>query len=431
MNIEDRLVAFARAPITAPEALEMARLSVFDWATCGLAGLDEPVARIVRAAAQSDAGAPLATLIGSGRVPTRAAALVNGTISHALDYDDTHFGHIGHPSVAVVPAALALAETTGAPMEDFIAAVLIGAEASIRVGLWLGRAHYQAGFHQTATAGAIGATVATCRLAGADDRQCMHAIGLAATRAAGLKSQFGTMGKPYNAGLAAETGVVAATLALAGMTSTPLGLSGPQGLGPTHHGVADMAALDGLGDEWSFLGISHKFHACCHGLHAMLGAVQGLAADPAQVVAVIVRTHPRWLSVCNIAAPRTGLEAKFSYRLTCAMALAGVDTGATATFSEAMACRADLAALRDLVSVVADNGLTEMQAAVQVTLRGGAVLTATHDLAVSLPYELRSERLRAKTTALLGAARADDLWAATKADTLSPFVALLGADRGE
>ena len=149
----------------------------------------------------------------------RAAALVNGAISHALDYDDTHFAHIGHPSVAVLPAALATAEAVDAPASAVLDALLLGAEASIRVGVALGRPHYDRGFHQTATSGAFGATVAAARVLGLNRETTRHALSLVSTRASGLKSQFGSMGKPYNAGLAAANGVEAAELARRGFLS--------------------------------------------------------------------------------------------------------------------------------------------------------------------------------------------------------------------
>ena len=159
MSITRHLSVFASETPAAriPEtALRMMQLSFLDWAAVGIAGRDEPVSRITREMVLDEGGAPRATLIGHGaRVPARAAALSNGATSHALDYDDTHFAHIGHPSVAVIPAALAVAEQSGADGAALQEAALIGVEASIRVGVWLGRNHYQTGFHQTTTAGPL------------------------------------------------------------------------------------------------------------------------------------------------------------------------------------------------------------------------------------------------------------------------------------
>lgn len=386
----------------------MMRLSLMDWAACGIAGRDQPVARILREMILAEDGKGDATVIGGGSAPARGAALVNGAASHALDYDDTHFDHIGHPSVAVLPAALAVAQTAGADGDALLRACLVGAELSVRVGVWLGRAHYQIGFHQTATAGAFGATAAAGRLLGLNAERMAHALGLCATRAAGLKSQFGTMGKPYNAGIAAATGVEVAMLAAAGFQSTPDGLENVQGFGPTHAGQNDLTAMDGLGESWRFETISHKFHACCHGTHAMLEALATLAADAGTVRAVEVATHPRWLSVCNISNPTTGLEAKFSYRLTAAMALGGIDTGAMASFTNSVCTDPVIAMLRNKVLVVADDSLPETAA--RVTVHASSSHEVYHDLQTPLSLEIRTAKLRAKAAALLGQGPAAALW---------------------
>ncbi|MEN8198244.1 MAG: MmgE/PrpD family protein [Pseudomonadota bacterium] len=206
-------------------ARAVARMSILDWSAVMLAGLDEPVSRMVRRMVGEEGGAPAATVFGlDGKRPARAAALANGAASHALDYDDTHFAYVGHPSVAVFPAALAIAEKTGASGADLLAAFLIGAETACRVGRFLGSSHYQHGFHQTATSGAFGATAACARLMVLSQEQTRHALGIAATRASGLKSQFGTMGKPFHAGMAAANGVEAARLASFGVISRPDGI---------------------------------------------------------------------------------------------------------------------------------------------------------------------------------------------------------------
>ncbi|MEL6617483.1 MAG: MmgE/PrpD family protein [Pseudomonadota bacterium] len=402
------LLEYARAETRAPERAIM-RLSVLDWAVCGMAGR-----------AEGGFGDWAATLDGQGpctRFDGRAsgaaeAALVNGTLSHALDYDDTHFAHIGHPSVVVVSAALALAQVRGSSLPEMIDAALVGAEASVAAGLWLGRGHYQVGFHQTATAGTFGACVAAGRLLGLDDAQMRHALGLASTMASGLKSQFGTMGKPLNAGLAARAGVEAALFASVGMTSAEDGLDGPLGFAETHHGAGDAVPF-----AWRMCGVSHKFHACCHGLHATLEALS-LVEDPRGAEAVTIETHPRWLTVCNTSEPQTGLEAKFSYVHVTAMAAHGISTADVAQFSDACAQRPDLVAWRKRVTVVGDPELGETQARVVIDDASYAA-----DLA-GVDADARAGRLVAKARALVGA-RADDLMAAMEADDLPAFAQLL------
>ncbi|WP_300517820.1 MmgE/PrpD family protein [Aliiroseovarius sp.] len=404
-ELMNQLVAFAHCrPKHAEDARRMMRLSLLDWAACGRAGAGEPVARITRDMVLTEGGQGAASLFGSeATVPPRAAALVNGASSHALDYDDTHFAHIGHPSVAVIPAALAVAQVEGASGEAFLDACLVGIEASIRIGTWLGRSHYQIGFHQTATAGAFGATVAAARLMGLDPDRTAQALGVASTRAAGLKSQFGTMGKPYHAGLAAQTGVEAVQLARAGFQSNPAGLDGAQGFGPTHAGEGNLSAFDGMNEDWWILSISHKFHACCHGTHAMLEALATL--PPANSVdEVVVATHPRWLSVCNIPAPATGLEVKFSYAHVAAMALSGVPTGALQSFSDAVARDPALVTLAARVRVEADEAIRETAARVRVNGQ-----EAEFDLDAPMALALRQEKLLTKARALLGTP-ADKLW---------------------
>jgi 2-methylcitrate dehydratase PrpD len=394
-------------------AVEFARLSLLDWCAVALAARDEPVARIVREMVSNEGGSPEATLVGCDlRLPARAAALANGTQSHALDYDDTHFGHIGHPTVAVLPAALALAEQRDTSGEGLLAAYLVGVETACRLGAALGPDHYAHGFHQTATSGSFGAAAAAARLLGLDREATAHALGLVATRASGLKSQFGTMGKPFHAGMAAANGVEAATLAAHGFVSRPDGIECAQGFAATHAGAPVTLVEPEHG--YLFEAIRYKLHACCHGTHAALEALLGLRREHALVPETIERveitTHPTWLQVCDLPQPATGLEAKFSYRLTAAFALTDVDTAALASFSDANCTRSELVALRDRVRVVADPALAETAARVSLTLADGREMAANHDLADPQPIGSLTAKLRAKAAALVGTERADALW---------------------
>lgn len=409
-SITSRIAAFAvAADCPVPhEALGVARLSLMDWAAVSLAGLSEPVAVMVRGLVSEEAGAGQATALGlPAKVPARAAALANGTLSHALDYDDTHFAYLGHPSVVVFPAALAMAERQTASGTAFLEAAILGMEAACRIGHWLGSGHYNHGFHQTATSGAFGAAVAAGRLLGLDHGQMRHALGIVATRASGLKSQFGTMGKPFNAGIAAANGVEAALLAARGFVSRPDGIECAQGFAETHAGEChDLeVSLAGLGEVFWFETVQHKFHACCHGTHAVLEALIQLRAragfDLARIERVVLRVNPRWLRVCDIPAPTTGLEAKFSYRLTSAMALAGIDTGALVVFSDESCARPDLVSLRDRVEVTGDLAISDTAAHVRLVFSDARSEEGSFDLDVPLPLAMRRARIAAKIHALL------------------------------
>ncbi len=419
------------------EARRLLALSLLDFCAVALAGVGEAASRILREIVLGEGGMGESTVIGAGgaRAPARAAALANGTTGHAHDYDDTHFLHIGHLAVVIFPAALAMAEREGASGRAFLEAALIGYEAAAHVGAWLGRSHYEAGFHQTATSGAFGATLAAARLAGLGADAIRQALGLAATRAGGLKASFGTMAKPYNAGAAAALGVEAALLVARGFTANPRALTA---FAAGHAGAGDAAALKGLGRDFVLPRISHKYHACCHGTHAALealgealgagmGAREGAGILPEEVEAVEIATHPRWLDVCNIAAPRTGLEAKFSYRMVAAMALAGRDTGALESFSDEACADPALAALRSRVEVAGDPALPDTAARVVLRLSAGETRTVLHDIAAPQPLSARETRIRTKAGALLGAARADALWQAIRAlEEDAPVPALTG-----
>ena len=265
-------------------------------------------------------------------------------------------------------------------------------------------------FTKLPPAGAFGAALAAGRLLGLDAAQMQSALGLVATRASGLKSQFGTMGKPFNAGLAASNGVEAALLTAKGFVSNPSALDAAQGFGPTHHGAGELTALNGLGQDWLFPAVQHKFHACCHGLHATLEALAGCDAPSDAVAKVQISTHPRWMTVCNIAAPCTGLEAKFSYAQVTAMRLLGYDTARLDSFTDALTQDPTVIALRQKVEVVADSILSEMQARVDVTLATGDAITLAHDLDTPVALDVRTNRIKAKAASLLGASRAQALW---------------------
>lgn len=423
MGITEQLVNFACSDVS-EEAAAMMRLSLFDWAACGIAGAAGPEFTAFRRAQMTEEGP--ARIFGGDGAGAATAALVNGTLSHALDYDDTHFAHIGHPSVAVLPAVVALAETLDISLDDAVDAATIGVEASILTGVWLGRSHYQIGYHQTATAGAFGATLATARLLELDTGQIRHALGLCASMASGIKAQFGTMAKPLNAGLAARTGVEAALWAQGGMTAAHDGLAGPLGFGETHHGVGAEIKLPHK--DWYISSISHKFHACCHGLHAMLEALGHADVDAGQITGIKIRTHPRWLSVCNIAAPKTGLQVKFSYAHTAAMTLLGHGTGAIANFSDAVARDPQISVLRDRVDVTADDSLSETQAQVTLTLASGEVRRLRHDLMAPMTLDARSAKLRTKVEALLGEPRAQSLWDAVNGADLDAVTGCFASD---
>jgi len=399
------------------DARKMAQLSLFDWMVVSLAGADQPLADIIRNFVATEGGVEIAAVTGSSmRLPARAAALANGTISHALDYDDTHFAYIGHPSVAIFPAALAAAEEMRGSADDVINAFLLGAEATCRIGIVLGRDHYDAGFHQTATSGAFGATIAAARLYRLDRSAIRTALGLVSSRASGLKSQFGTMGKPFNAGAAAANGIEAASLARLGFTASHDAFAGPQSFLNAHHAAHDGGKqISGWSlDNFLFSSVSHKLHACCHGTHAMIEALLLLRANSTfladDLKEVRVEIAPRWQNVCDIKAPSTGLEIKFSYVFLAAMVLRGLDLAAYESYLDSHCDDADLVALARKVTVVGNDKFADSAARVTLYSRNDDTQSQDFDLLTPIDPLHLSKRLQAKAIALIGGVAAADLW---------------------
>jgi 2-methylcitrate dehydratase PrpD len=401
------------------EALQTARHCLLDFLGVALAGAREPltdilIGEVVRGEAGQEAG-----IIGRPERATRlTAALVNGAAGHALDFDDTHTTMIGHPSGPVLPALLALGETEQAGGQALLAALVAGVELECRVGTLLGGMHYAAGFHTTGTVGTFGAAAACAHLLGLDREGWLHALGLAGTQAAGLKSAFGTMAKPLHAGRAASAGLLSALLARGGFTSQPAILEVSQGFLATHAGgEASSEVLARYADRFLIRETLFKYHAACHLTHASIEAAGQLrerhGLDREQIGAVEVRVAPPLLDVCNIEEPKTGLEGKFSLRATTALALLGEDTSDLSTYSEAKMAEPHLVALRDRVRVIPTEGLGPMQARVRIE-SDGQHCEAEIDINVpASDLDAQGRRLRSKFLTLaapvLGAARAAEL----------------------
>jgi len=380
---------------------------VLDWLGVALAGSREDAGRIVREEAREQGGSPQASIIGDDmRTNVGQAALVNGTASHALDYDDVHFAFLGHPTVTVLPAILALAERDGSSGADLITAFVAGVEVSARVGEYVTEAHYLRGHHATGTLGSLAAAAGSARLLGLDGDATATALGIAATQAAALKSMFGTMCKPLHAGKAAANGQYAALLARRGFSASRDAVECSQGFADTLSPVAEPAGvLDGLGERFHSREFLFKYHAACYGTHASVEALTRLRdahrIDPRGIDKIEIRVPPRNLKVCNLQKPRTGLEAKFSLRLVCAMTLAGRKTWDIATYVDAVCSDPELVRLRDCIRVVGDEELLRGTSEVIVSMDDGVVYREFGSVRVpSKNLEDQGRRLEDKFVAL-------------------------------
>lgn len=218
--------------------------------------------------------------------------------------------------------------------------------------------HYDHGFHSTATIGAFGAMAASAVLMGLAPEETENAIGLAATQAAGLKSMFGTMAKPFHAGRAASAGVIAARLAARGMTANRESLETDQGFLATqaHQPIPSDWRVPRFGDSLDHL--LFKYHASCYLTHSSIEAVRQLVIErgliPDDVESVVLRVPAGHLKVCNIENPATGLESKFSLRQVVALTLGGYDTADIGVFNDMLAGDEALGRLRGKIGVVGD-----------------------------------------------------------------------------
>ncbi|MEE3100728.1 MAG: MmgE/PrpD family protein, partial [Pseudomonadota bacterium] len=365
---------------------------------------------------------------------------INGAMSHALDFDDVHRRMHGHPTVAIAPAVLALAEATGASGDRVLAAFVAGLEVAGALGAMMDDAHYEHGFHATATVGTVAAAAGCAQLMGLDAERAGWALSLAGTQAAGLKANFGTMAKPLHAGRAASNGLLAARLAARGFTARPDGLECEQGFGPTLSSAFSPAPFrPDPAAAFEVESVLFKYHAACYLTHstvealASLRAETGIGADDLdRLVLHVPVTHTR---VCDIRDPRSGLDVKFSIRSLAGLALMGADTAALDLYTDATARDPKVAALRERVEIdprpLGDG--PRHGAAITLTTRDGRTLRAEANVGVPASDLLAQQgkleaKARAIATPAIGEARAEAMIAAAAGlDAAPDLTALLDA----
>ena len=415
------LAAFVeQAPQPPPWVIEEAKRTLVNVLAISISASVHPSALRLTGWARDEQAAERASILGSGvRTSPTTAALVNGFLAHLQDYDDTHLPTVLHPSAPVWPAVLAAAEDRGSSGIDTLVAFALGEEVACRVAMSVHPWHYDMGWHITGTAGVFGAAAGASRVLGLDAARISHALGFAGTQAAGVREVFGSDAKAMHAARAASTGLHAATIAAAGMTSAEDIIGGRRGfwavLSPNGH--SESALLDGMGEEWELRRNGLKPYANGVVSHPIQDAVialrnqHNLTADT--VVSIDARVCPLVLELMNRAEPRTGLEAKFSFQHCAAAAL--IDgAGHDAQFTDAKAVDPAIAALRRRVTASVDQALPEHEAIVSITLTDGRTVTHHTEHASGTPENpLSNDVLNAKFTALvvpvLGEARAEAL----------------------
>ncbi|MDQ3793799.1 MAG: MmgE/PrpD family protein [Actinomycetota bacterium] len=345
------------------EVVERTEEFFLDWVASALAGKNaKPVQilqRFVEAMGPEDG--PSEILVSRRRTSPLFAALVNGAASHVVEQDDVHNGAVFHPATVVFPAVLATAQQTGASGREVLAASVVGYEAGVRIGAFLGRSHYRV-FHTTGTAGTLAAAAAVSHLLGADEETMLHALGSAETQAAGLWEflRDAADSKQLHTAKAAADGLLSAYLARDGFTGARRVLEGERGMAAGMSTDADPAKLvEGLGERWAVLETSFKFHASCRHTHpaadALLQAMQEhqLAAD--DIERVRARVHAAAIDVLGpVTDPRTIHQSKFSMGFVLALAALRGRAGVNDFTEEALEDQ-ELRAFHDKVDMVLDE----------------------------------------------------------------------------
>ena len=368
-----------------PEAIRVANESCFDLLGVILAGSAQPVGEIIQQFVDDSGGSRQATVLASGLQTSLAnAALANGTMGHALDYDD--FGGFGHPTVAIFPALLALGENLGSTGRDLLEAYVIGCELGLALQHTTKYNQMAKGFHATAVIGRLACTAACCKLLNLDQQQTVTALGIAGSMASGLIHNFGTMTKPLHAGLVCRDGVTAAQLAQRGLTSGQQVLEHPLGYTSTilGEGIYDLNEMaENMGKPFRIQdALMIKKYPCCGGNHAMLDSLFSLMREHNFTYDDVVEAEvdQSFLSIVMLyEEPDDELKGKFSARYNVAAALVDGEIG-IGTFSQEKIddpqIQEAMGKVRNRVMAKAEEGLTDHGPGlpIRITLKDGRVI---------------------------------------------------------
>ena len=400
------------------EVIDLGKKSILDGLGLALSGSVAETGRLSRTYVQSlGLSRGESTIIGSSlKAPARFAAFANGIGIHADDYDDTQlavaedrvYGLLTHPTAPSLSAALAIAESRGLSGRDLMMAYHVGVEVECKIAEAIAPRHYDEGFHSTGTCGTIGAAAAAARVAGLDLSQTLRALGIAASEAAGLRENFGTMTKPLHAGRAAESGIAAADLAALGWTAADQILEAPRGFFRAAGGGYDPGAiLHKLGHPWTFRtpGISIKPYPSGSLTHPAMSELSRLIRvekiTARQVERLDVGTNRNMPNALIHHHPKTGLEAKFSMEFCMASLLLYGKAGLT-EFTDEVVNRREV---QDIIArvhfgvhpVAEAAGYNKMTTILEIRLQDGRTILGRADFAKGSPaipmsYEETAEK---------------------------------------
>ena len=391
------------------ETLELGKKSILDGLGLALSGSKAETWKLIQEYLKPLGFPPSggAAVLGSGvRLPARFAAFANGIAIHVDDFDDTQlasakdrvYGLLTHPTVPVLPAALAIAEVEGKSGKDLLVAYHSGVEVECKIAEAISPRHYEDGFHSTGTCGVFGGAAACAKLKGLDPLRTARAFGIAASQASGLRENFGTMMKPFHAGHAAEAGVLSADFAAIGWTAAEQILEAGRGFFHAYGGTYDPSAIEGkLGNPWTLQdpGVSIKPFPSGSLTHPGMTELQRLiranSIKATDVERVEVGTNHNMPNALIHHHPTTGLQAKFSMEFCMAILL--LDGKADQTrYTDAVVKRDDVKKMVDRVRFYVDPeaekaGFDKMTTILKITLKDGQVITGRADFGKGSPTD--------------------------------------------
>lgn len=383
------------------EVVRLAVRCLLDGLGLFVAGTNEEAVRILAADAEETGGRPEALLLGRGKVkvPAAAAARVLGTAGHAHDWDDSQvsidpahvYGLLTHPTIPPLTSALVLAQRLrDVRGRTFLLGFLVGFEVECKISEWMLPQHYMRGMHSSGTVGTFGAYAAAAKLLGLKGAALRHGFGIAASFAAGVRCNFGTMTKPLHVGRAAENGVIAALLAARGFTADPDALDGPWGFYAVHGGgVSAEKVSQGFGRTWSIAhpGVSIKPYPCGVLTHPtidlMLRLVEEHKIQPDDIEAVKVYAGSNILKPIRYPVATNHLQAKFSLPAALAM-IALVRKAGKREFSDAFVASAAMQSMQKRIATELDPeiekmGFDKMRSKIVIRLKGGGEIEGWSD----------------------------------------------------
>ncbi|MCC6533110.1 MAG: MmgE/PrpD family protein [Burkholderiales bacterium] len=376
-----RYIAGTAARSYPPEVIEAALKALVDHLGCALGACNDATVLPARSLVDRWQASGKARVYMGGLTTPALAAFANGSMAHAMDYDDTHAGGAGHPGGPCWSAALALAQEHGSAEKDTLAAFITGFDVMAKLGGgWVpgvGRSLQRRGWHPTSIFGRVGAAAVACVIMGLNATRTAHALGVAATTAAGLVGSFGTYGKPFHSGKAAMDGILSAQLAADGFVAATHLYELEKGLldALIQDRKVEVPALDDFERKWELLENQFKPFASCRATHSSIQAARSIAhrVKGRDIARVHARVHPNALVTAGKTAPRTPLEGKFSVPYCIALGLAGYRVVAS-DFNESAFNDARVAAIVPRVTLEAVADQPAFKAFLDVTLTDGTVV---------------------------------------------------------